>query len=81
PGEKHKDAQWIAQLLRTGLLRGSFIPPKPIRELRELTRYRKSLVEETAAQKNRIEKLLQTISFLRYFPMSSVFLAGRSWNT
>jgi Transposase and inactivated derivatives len=81
PGRKTdiKDAQWIAQLLRTGLLRGSFIPPKPIRELRELTRYRKSLVEETAAQKNRIEKLLQTNAIKLSSVLSDVFgVSGRT---
>jgi hypothetical protein len=41
-----KDAEWIATLLRAGLLNGSFIPPQPIRELRDLTRYRKSIIEE-----------------------------------
>ena len=45
PGHKTdvKDAEWLAELLRHGLLKASFIPPAPIRELRELTRYRKSL--------------------------------------
>lgn len=48
PGRKTdvKDSQWLADLLRHGLLKASFIPPKPIRELRELTRYRKTLVQE-----------------------------------
>jgi len=50
PGRKSdvKDAQWLCQLLEHGLLRSSFVPPKPIRELRDLTRYRKSLVWERA---------------------------------
>lgn len=51
PGRKTdvKDSQWIADLLRHGLLSASFIPPAPIRELRDLTRYRKMLVQERAA--------------------------------
>lgn len=65
PGKKTdmKDAEWIATLLRAGLLAGSFIPSKPIRELRNLTRYRKSIVEEITSQKNRIEKHLQSCGF------------------
>src|SRR5512142_403288 len=48
PGRKTdvKDSEWLAELLRHGLLKASFIPPKPIRELRDLTRYRKTLVQE-----------------------------------
>lgn len=48
PGRKTdlKDSEWLADLLRHGLLKASFIPPQPIRELRELTRYRKTLVQE-----------------------------------
>jgi transposase len=48
PGRKTdiKDSEWIADLLRYGLLRASFIPPAPIRELRDLTRYRKTLIQE-----------------------------------
>ena len=58
PGRKTdmKDAQWIATLLRAGLLKGSFIPDKAFRELRHLTRYRKSVVHDITAQKNRIDK-------------------------
>ncbi len=48
PGRKTdvKDAEWIAQLVEHGLVRPSFVPPKPIRELRDLTRYRKALTQE-----------------------------------
>jgi transposase len=55
PGRKTdvKDAAWIAELLRHGLLRGSFIPSKPQRQLRELTRYRSTLVQEHARTLNR----------------------------
>ena len=61
PGRKTdvKDAEWIASLLRHGLLRGSFIPDRPQRELRELTRYRRSIVEERARVVNRIQKVLE----------------------
>jgi len=61
PGRKTdvKDCQWIAQLLQCGLLRASFIPPKPIRELRDLTRERAQLVAEKAAVANRIQKTLE----------------------
>ena len=61
PGRKTdvKDAEWIAELLSYGLLRGSFIPPKEIRELRDLTRYRTTLIRQRADQCNRIQKLLE----------------------
>jgi transposase len=61
PGRKTamKDSQWLCQLLECGLLRGSFVPPKPIRELRELTRYRKSLIQERAREANRLHKVLE----------------------
>ena len=51
-----KDAEWLADLLRHGLLKASFIPPPEIRELRELTRYRESLVREQSAVANRISE-------------------------
>jgi transposase len=62
PGHKTdvKDAEWIADLLRHGLLRASFIPPQPVRELRELTRYRQGLLHERTQQVNRLHKLLET---------------------
>lgn len=61
PGRKTdvKDAEWIAQLLQCGLLRASYIPNRDQRELREIARYRKSLVEERARELNRLEKTLQ----------------------
>jgi len=61
PGRKTdvSDAEWIADLLRHGLLRGSFVPPKPIRELRALTRHRKTWVREKARAINRIQKVLE----------------------
>jgi len=62
PGRKTdvKDAEWIAELLCHGLLRPSFVPPSPIRELRDLTRYRRKLVESRTAERNRLLKLLET---------------------
>jgi transposase len=54
------DAEWLADLLRHGLLKPSFIPPLHIRELRELTRYRESLVREQTALANRIQKLIES---------------------
>src|SRR5262249_22066323 len=62
PGRKTdvKDAEWIADLLCHGLLRSNFVPPKPIRELRDLTRYRRKLVESQAAERNRLLKLLES---------------------
>lgn len=61
PGRKTdiNDAQWIARLLRWGLLKPSLIPAKPIREIREMCRYRKKLTQEVAAEKNRIHKTLE----------------------
>jgi transposase len=62
PGRKTdiKDCQWIAQLLEHGLLRSSFVPPAPLRELRELTRYRRQLIEEHTREANRVQKVLET---------------------
>lgn len=62
PGRKTdvKDCEWIADLLAHGLLKGSFIPPRPMRELRDLTRYRKSLMDERVRLVNRLHKLLET---------------------
>jgi transposase len=61
PGQKtdKKDSRWIAKLLLSGLLKGSFIPPKHIRELRDLTRYKRKTIEQISSEKNRIHKLLE----------------------
>jgi transposase len=61
PGRKTdvKDCEWIAELLQHGLLRRSFVPPQPVRELRELTRQRAQLVAEKARVANRIQKVLE----------------------
>jgi transposase len=62
PGRKTdiKDSEWIAELLRHGLLAASFIPPKPIRDLRDLVRARKTLVYQRTGAINRIQKVLET---------------------
>ena len=54
-----RDAEWLAELLRHGLLKASFVPERAHRELRELVRYRKSLIEERTRELNRIEKVLE----------------------
>src|SRR5207244_2690935 len=61
PGRKTDvaDAAWIAQLLEHGLVRASFVPPKPIRELRNLTRYRAAQIEERTRETQRLDKVLQ----------------------
>jgi transposase len=55
-----KDSEWIADLLRHGLLKASFIPPKPIRELRDLVRTQAHLIQERSRHINRIHKILET---------------------
>jgi transposase len=61
PGRKtdQKDSEWIADLLQHGLLRGSFVPPRETRQMRDLTRYRVSLTEEINRIANRIQKVLE----------------------
>ena len=62
PGRKTdvKDSEWLADLLAHGLLKGSFIPPQDIRDLRDLTRYRKSLTDERVREINRLQKILES---------------------
>jgi len=62
PGRKTdvKDCEWIADCLRHGLLRASFIPPRHIRDLRELTRYRFTLVKELNSAANRVQKIAES---------------------
>jgi transposase len=62
PGRKTdvKDAEWIAELLRHGLLHPSFIPPLSVRILRDLTRQRKTLVQARTQELNRLQKVLET---------------------
>ena len=61
PGRKTDviDAQWIAEVLSYGLLRPSFVPPRPFRELRDLTRYRKALIRAHTSEINRLHKVLE----------------------
>jgi transposase len=61
PGRKSDvlDAEWLAELLEHGLLRGSFVPPPAIRELRDLTRYRKRLIQAHTSECQRIQKTLE----------------------
>jgi len=80
PGRKTdvKDAEWIADLLCHGLLRSSFVPPKPIRELRDLTRYRRKLVESQTAERNRLLKLLEIANIKLASVATDVFgVSGR----
>ena len=80
PGRKTdvKDAEWIADLLCHGLLRSSFVPPQPIRELRDLTRYRRKLVESRSAERNRLLKLLESANIKLASVATDVFgLSGR----
>jgi transposase len=80
PGRKTdvKDAEWIADLLLHGLLKASFVPPQPIRELRDLTRYRRKLVESQSAERNRLIKLLETANIKLASVASDVFgVSGR----
>ena len=61
PGRKTdvKDAQWLCQLLEAGLLKASFVPPKPIRTLRNLTRYRKTQIQDRQREAARLHKILE----------------------
>jgi transposase len=61
PGRKTdvKDAEWLCELLEAGLLKASFVPPKPIRQLRQLTRYRKAQIKERQREANRLHKALE----------------------
>src|ERR1700722_1346594 len=61
PGRKTdiRDAQWLCQLLEAGLLKASFVPPKPIRTLRNLTRYRKSQIQDRSREAARLHMMLE----------------------
>ena len=75
PGRKTdvKDSEWIANLLRHGLIRSSFVPAKPVRELRDLLRYRRKPVDACAAERNRLLKLLETANIKLSSVASDVF--------
>ena len=66
PGRKTdvKNAQWLCQLLEAGLLKASFVPPKPIRTLRNLTRYRKTQISDRQREANRLHKILDFVPVL-----------------
>jgi len=81
PGRKTdvKDAEWLAKLLRSGLIEGSFVPPEDIRDLRDLTRYRKKLISNRTAEQNRIHKILQDANIKLTSVLSNIFgQSGRS---
>ena len=75
PGRKTdvKDCEWISDLARHGLIAKSFVPPRAIRELRDLTRYRSKLVQATAAERNRLLKLLESANIKLSSVASDVF--------
>jgi transposase len=80
PGRKTdvKDSEWIADLLRHGLIRRSFVPPKPQRELRDLLRYRRKLIDSQSAERNRMLKLLETANIKLATVASDAFgVSGR----
>lgn len=78
PGKKTdmRDAEWIATLLRAGLLNNSFIPAKEVRELRDVTRYRKCVISDITSQKNRVEKFFQSSGFRLSTFISDIFGAS-----
>src|SRR6516164_3815261 len=81
PGSKTdvKDAEWIADLVRHGLISKSYFPPRPLREMRELLRYRRKLTESQAAERNRLLKLLETANIKLASILSDVFgVSGRA---
>ena len=61
PGRKTdvQESEWLCRVLRSGLVRGSFIPPRDIRELRDLTRHKRKLIQAITAEKQRVEKVLE----------------------
>src|SRR5207247_502093 len=67
------DSRWLASLLRHGLVQGSFIPPRDIRELRDLTRRRRTLVGDGAAERNRVQKVLEDANVKIGNVLSNVF--------
>lgn len=75
PGRKTdvEDSQWLCKLLRNGLIKASFIPPKDIRELRDLTRFKKKLVQGITAEKNRIQKVLEDANIKLSSVASDIF--------
>src|SRR6202035_6182134 len=78
PGRKTdvKDSEWLAQLLECGLLRPSFVPPPPIRELRDLTRYRVQQVRDRSQEVNRLCKVLEDAG-IKLSSVASDVMGGR----
>lgn len=74
-----KDARWLAELLEHGLLNGSFIPPREIRDLRDMTRYRRKLIDERTAEVNRVQKILEDANIKLACVATDVFgVSGRA---
>ena len=75
PGHKtdKKDSCWLAKLLLSGLLKGSFIPERPIRELRDLTRYKTKLTNQISAERNRFQKILEDANIKLSSVLNDVF--------
>lgn len=81
PGRKTdvRDAEWLAQLLECGLLRGSFVPPLVIRDLRDLTRYRKKVIEDRVRESLRVQKVLEDAGVkLSSVASNTVGVSGRA---
>lgn len=81
PGRKTdvKDSEWLCQLFRNGLIRGSLIPPKHIRQLRDLTRHRKKINDNIASEKNRLQKYLEDANIKLSSVASDTFgVSGRT---
>lgn len=81
PGRKSdvRDSEWLAQLLECGLLRGSLVPPAAIRDLRDLTRYRKRQIEDRAQEVNRLHRILQDAGLKLTTVMTDVLgVSGRA---
>lgn len=75
PGHKTdcKDSAWIAKLLSSGLLKGSFIPPQEVREMRDLFRYKKKLIGQRVSERNRLQKVLEDANIKLGNVVSDVF--------
>jgi transposase len=75
PGHKtdKKDSNWIAKLLLSGLLKGSFIPERPVRELRDLYRYKRKLIGQRVAERNRLQKVFQDANIKLASVISDLF--------
>ena len=75
PGRKSDviDAEWLARLLRNGLMRKSFVPPRAIRDIRDMSRYRRMLVQTQTTEKNRILKLIEMVGLKLSLVASDVF--------